>query len=74
MMKMQDYLSSDPEICGGQICIKGTRIMVSVILDNLAEDNTIEEILVEYPTLTREGVLAAIKYAALLAKDEIISV
>lgn len=70
-MKLPDYLSSDPEICAGQVCIKRTRIMVSVILDNLAEGQTYEEILENYPTLTREGILAAIKYAAILVKDNI---
>ena len=73
-MSWKNLLSSDPEICGGQICVKGTRVMISVILDNLAEGSTIDEILENYPTLTREGVLAAIKYASEISKDEIVAI
>jgi uncharacterized protein (DUF433 family) len=39
-MCWQDHISVDPDICHGQVCIKGTRIMVSVILDNLASGET----------------------------------
>lgn len=44
-MRWQDHLTSDPGICGGEICARGTRIAVTVILDNLAEGNSREEIL-----------------------------
>ena len=71
-MKWKDHLSSDPKICGGQICIKGTRIMISVILDNIAEGNSIKEILDDYPTLTENDIYAVVKYASLVVKDEII--
>jgi uncharacterized protein (DUF433 family) len=60
----------DPDICHGRARIKGTRIPVSVILDNLAAGLTELEILVEYPTLTPEAVRAAIAYAAELAREE----
>ena len=65
-------ISYDPEICHGKACIKGTRVMVSVILDNLAEGSSIDEIVADYPSLKRENVLNAIKYAAALAREEII--
>jgi len=71
-MTWQNYISSDPNICHGRVCIKGTRIMVSVVLDNLAEGHTPEEIVEFYPSLTLESVRAALDYAAYLAKDEII--
>ena len=64
---MSNRISADPRICGGQACVRGTRVPVYVILDFLAAGNTIEEILAEYPQLTREDVLAAIEYSALLA-------
>ena len=60
----------DPNICHGKPCIKGTRIMVAVILDNLAEGLDPDEIAAEYPPLTIEGVRAAIAYAAELAREE----
>ena len=62
-----------PSICHGKACIKGTRIMVSVLLDNLAEGHTPEEILKDYPSLEKEDVQAALEYAALLTKEEVIS-
>jgi uncharacterized protein (DUF433 family) len=67
---MDSRICADPRICGGQACIRGTRVPVYVILDFLAAGNTIEEILAEYPQLTREDVLAAIEYGALLAREE----
>ena len=64
-------ISFDPDICHGKACISGTRVMVSVILDNLAEGATAEEIVNEYPSLKKEDVAIAIKYAASLAREEI---
>lgn len=63
-MSWQDYISSDPKVCHGRPCIVGTRIMVSVVLDNLAAGLTIEEIIASYPSLTADGIRAAIAYAA----------
>ncbi|RKX87533.1 MAG: hypothetical protein DRP58_02620 [Spirochaetes bacterium] len=74
MMKWQDYVTVDPEICHGKACIKGTRIPVSVILDNLAEGLSFEEILASYPSLTKEAIRAAIAYAAELTREKIISI
>ena len=74
IMKWQDYITVDPEICHGKACIKGTRIPVSVILDNLAEGLSFEEILASYPSLTKEAIRAAIAYAAKLTREEIISI
>jgi len=59
-----------PKVCHGKPCIRGTRIMVSVILDNLAEGATPERIVRDYPPLTIEDVKAAIAYAAELASEE----
>ena len=55
-----ERLASDPAICGGQVCIKGTRIQASLILDALAGGDTIDDLLRGYPTLTREDVAAAL--------------
>ena len=73
-MKWQEYIVVDPEICHGQACIKGTRVPVSVILDNLAAGFSVEEILESYPTLTREAVRAALEYAAELARERVVPV
>jgi uncharacterized protein (DUF433 family) len=65
-------ITANPEICHGKACIKGTRIMVSVILDCLAEGMEKQEILDEYPGLTIEDIHAAIAYGASLSRSDII--
>ena len=72
-MKWQEIIASDPSICHGKVCIKGTRIMVSVILDNLAAGVSNAEILKSYPSLSELDLKAAISYAAELARERIIS-
>mgnify|MGYP001039832507 FL=1 len=73
-MNFFDRISVDPKICHGKVCIRGTRIMVSVILDNLAAGVSREEILKSYPSLTPEDIQAAIAYAAELTKERIVPV
>ena len=65
-----ENITADPEVCHGKPCIKNTRIMVAVVLDNLAEGMTPEAIATEYPPLTVDDVRAAIAYAATLAREE----
>lgn len=72
MTKPRDRISVDPNICHGKACIKGTRIMVSVILDNLAAGETPERILKSYPTLQPEDVQAALDYAAEMVRERIV--
>jgi len=72
MMNWQDYITVDPSVCHGKACIKGTRIMVSVVLDNLAAGIESEELLKSYPSLTKEKVQAAISYAAELARERVV--
>jgi uncharacterized protein (DUF433 family) len=64
-----ERISTDPRICGGKPCIKGTRIWVSLILDFLADDMTEAELLDQYPGLTHDDVLAAIAYGAEAARE-----
>jgi uncharacterized protein (DUF433 family) len=73
-MDWRNYITVDPNVCHGQACIKGTRIMVSVVLDNLAAGLSIEEIQESYPSLNRQAIQASITYAAELARERIISV
>jgi uncharacterized protein (DUF433 family) len=70
MTDWRKYLSSAPDVCGGQLCIKGTRVLVTNILDSLAEGATQTEILRSYPTLKPEHIQAALAYAAELAHEE----
>ena len=72
-MKWNDYITVDANICHGNACIKDTRIMVSVVLDNLAAGLSVEDILRSYPSLKRDSILAAISYAADLARERIVS-
>ena len=63
-MSRQDRISVTRDVCHGKVCITGTRIMVTVILDNLAEGLAEAEILHSYPTLKSEDIRAAIHYAS----------
>ena len=68
-MTWHAYISVDPNICHGQACIVGTRVMVTVILDNPAAGLTIDEIVETYPSVSPYAVKAALHYAAELAKE-----
>lgn len=72
-MDWREHISVDPNVCHGRACIRGTRVMVSVILDNLAAGLGPEEILQDYPSLTRDAIQAAIAYAADLARERVVS-
>lgn len=68
------YITADPEIMHGAVCFRGTRIPVSVILDNLAAGETPERILDQYPSLKLEHIPAALSYAADLARERILPI
>ena len=68
-MDWRERISVDPEVCHGRACIKGTRVMLSVILDNLADGTSADEIVKSYPSLNREDIQAAIAYAAELTRE-----
>jgi uncharacterized protein (DUF433 family) len=70
----RDRISVDPLICHGEACIKGTRIPVFVILDNLAAQISDEEIIASYPTLKLRDIRAAIAYAAELARERTVKI
>ena len=69
-MSVLGRIVSDANICHGTACIKGTRIPVSVILDNLSHGLTYKEILESYPQLQYEDIIAALSYGALLSKEQ----
>ena len=66
----RERISIDPAMCHGKACIAGTRVLVSAVLDNLAEGLTPEEIATEYPPIGADDVRAALGYAAALAREE----
>ena len=68
-MRWQDHITVDPQVCHGQACIAGTRIPVTVVLDNLAHGLATEQLIAEYPSLTRDGVHAALAYASALTQE-----
>ena len=69
MAVWQERISINPAICHGRACIRGTRVMVSIILDNLAEGVTKAEIIASYPSITDADIQAALSYAAELARE-----
>ena len=69
--ELLDLISIDLRVCHGQPCIKGTRVLVTVVLDALAAGLSAAEIVEHYPTIDDDGVRAAAAYGAWLAKQEI---
>ncbi len=67
---MNDRITIDPSICHGQACVKGTRIPVHQIVHMLANGDSMEELLHEYPSLTREDMQACLEYAASVDNEE----
>jgi uncharacterized protein (DUF433 family) len=69
MENWKDRISVDSSVCHGKACIRGTRVMVSVILDNVAGGTSRSELLASYPSLKSEDVDAALAYAAELVRE-----
>jgi len=65
-----ERIISDPKICSGKPCIKGTRIPVHIILDLLAAGESFEGIKKAYPNITDEDIRACLLYASILADEE----
>jgi len=70
VMDWRDRITVAPEVCHGKACLRGTRIPVSVVLDNLAAGILPTEILKSYPTLQEADIQASLGYAAELAREE----
>jgi uncharacterized protein (DUF433 family) len=69
MDNWQERISVNPAVCHGKACIRGTRIMVSAVLDNIAAGLSRDEIRSSYPALTDEDIDATLAYAAELARE-----
>lgn len=70
-MNYQDHISRDPQVCGGEAVIRGTRVTLRTVLASLAEGAGEEEIIHSFPALTREDVRAAIAFAATAAEEDL---
>jgi uncharacterized protein (DUF433 family) len=68
---MNPRIVSDPNICGGEPCVKGTRIPVHIILSHLAVGENYETILTNFPRLTIEDIKACLEYASFLATEKL---
>lgn len=68
--EMLSHISSDPAICHGKPCIKGTRIPIYLIVSMIADGEKEKDILKDYPSLTKEDIQAALKYASKLCEYE----
>jgi uncharacterized protein (DUF433 family) len=74
VMDWRERITTDVSVCHGKACIKGTRIMVSILLDNLAAGLSRDDILASYPSLVPQDLDAAVLYAAELAKERVIPI
>lgn len=68
---MNERIVINPGICHGQACVKGTRVPVHQIVHMLANGDTTEDLLREYPSLQKEDIIACLDYAASLAEEEV---
>ena len=71
-MERYERITADPETCHGMARIRGTRVPVAVVLDNVAAGLSTEEIIAEYPSLQAEDIRAAMAYAADIARERLI--
>ena len=71
-MDWADRITIDPAVCHGKACIKGTRVMVSVLLDNLAAGISDEDIFASYPSIQADDLRLVIAYAADLARARVV--
>jgi uncharacterized protein (DUF433 family) len=70
-MDYHQYIVRDPKVCGGEPTVKGTRVTVRTILASLAEGDTVEELLKDFPTLKEEDIRAVVAFAAASAEEDL---
>lgn len=70
-MNYQDRIMRNPQVCGGEPVIKGTRVTLRTVLASLADGDRPEDILKDFPTLTDEDIRAAIAFAAASAEEDL---
>ncbi len=72
--ELAEHISIDPKVCFGRPVIRGTRIWVTFLVDNLAEGVPEEELLQAYPQLTRDDLRAALAYAAEMTRERVLPI
>ncbi|MEK7760922.1 MAG: DUF433 domain-containing protein [Nitrospirota bacterium] len=70
-MNYQQYIVRDPQVCGGEPVVKGTRVTVRTILASLAEGDSTQELLRDFPTLKEEDIRAVVAFAAASAEEDL---
>ncbi|MEQ1795299.1 MAG: DUF433 domain-containing protein [Nitrospira sp.] len=70
-MNYQQYIVRDPQVCGGEPVVKGTRVTVRTILASLAEGDSTQELLQDFPTLKEEDIRAVVAFAAASAEEDL---
>lgn len=70
-MDFRPFITRDSAICGGEPVVTGTRVTVRTVLASLAEGMDLEEILLDYPTLTRDALRAVVAFAAASAEEDL---
>ena len=73
-MELLSRIAIDPNICFGKPCIRGHRVWVSLILDLLADGATVQDVLVEYPGLVEDDILACLAYGAEMSRDRYVDI
>ncbi len=68
---MHERISINPKICHGQACIKGTRIPVHQIISMLANGDSIDDLLEDYSSITKDDIMACLSYGAFLAEEQV---
>lgn len=69
-----ERIAIDPHVAFGKPCVRGTRIWVSLILDFLASGMTTADLLLEYPQLESDDILAAIAYGAEMSRERFVEI
>ena len=68
-MENLDRITRESDVMGGKACIRNMRVTVSMLINQIGEGHTIDEILADYPYLEREDILQALRYAALKTEE-----
>jgi uncharacterized protein (DUF433 family) len=74
MANLLDRISINPRVCHGQPCVKGTRIMVWLVVQYLANGDSVEDILAAYPSVTQEAIQACLAYAAEMTRERVLPI
>ena len=64
MLGMDERIEINPEVCGGRPIVRGTRVTVQTVLEHLGAGDSIDDLVAELPVLTREDVLACLRYSS----------